>query len=288
MRNILIFGLVLVFSYITVNGQITNNQSLDKDSGVDFVVVKNENVNLRGLASTTSQIVTLIQKKERLILLNRQNDNGFYLVGDITRSVKGWIYKDFIEIWLTNEKNESVAKNQTEANLLPCPEPQYLATNDQGMDIVKVNNNGLSLLSSNESVSFVLKQLSTKDNLVFISKTSDNKGYEVIDTETNLKGWVSCLETKVFLTKKAKQNLEIQENKSDKTNQPPTVKIENQNNEELTIWLNEEKHTLAPLTDKLITLQTGTSRFLAKFPQTNPIIGTKTLQNGVVYSIKFN
>jgi uncharacterized protein YgiM (DUF1202 family) len=293
MRSFLILVLIFGCFISMAMGQPKYNQSPEKDFGVDFVIVRNENVNLRSNSSTSSAIVALIQKKERLILLNRNNENGFYLVGDLTRSVKGWIHSDFIEIWLTNGKNDEEPKKSAEIKLpkpiLPaCNESQSFSNNDPGMDMVKVNSDGLFLLSSNDSVSFVLKSLTKKDNLVFISKTSDNKGYEVFDTETNFKGWVSCLETTVYLTKKLKQNVSILEVKTNKNQEPPTLVIENTKSDELTFLINSEKITLAPLTSKSINIPSGTSNYLAFFPKSIPFTGSKNWENGVIYSLKFN
>lgn len=295
MHKFVLFVILLFGSFtLLVQAQQTFNQTPDKDVGVDYVVVKNENVNMRSSSNTTASIVTLVQKKEKFVLLNRNNVNGFYLVSDINRSLKGWIFQDFIEIWLTNESPTKETVKPTTQSVLPkpklptCSDPQNFINNDPGMDMVKVNVDGLFLLSSNESVSFVLKNLTKKDNLVYLSKTDDNKGYEVFDTETNQKGWVSCLDTTVFLTKKPKQNVSILEVKTNKNQEPPTLVIENTKSAELTFWINSEKITLAPETSKSISIPSGTSNYLAFFPKSIPFTGSKNWENGVIYSLKFN
>jgi uncharacterized protein YgiM (DUF1202 family) len=296
MNKFVLFVILLLGSFtLIVQGQQTFNQTPDKDLGVDYVVVKNENVNMRSGSTTTASIVTLVQKKEKFVLLNRNSENGFYLVSDLNRSLKGWIFRDFVEIWLTNTTSakESFKPTTTQAVLpklkLPtCGEPQNFINNDPGIDLVKVNVDGLFLLSSNDSVSFVLKNLTKKDNLVFISKTDDNKGYEVFDTDTNQKGWVSCLDTTVYLTKKPKQNVSILEVKTNKNQEPPTLVIENTQTAELTFLINSEKITLAPSTSKSISIPSGTANYLAFFPKSIPFTGSKNWENGVIYSLKFN
>lgn len=106
--------LLLVFAF-GVFGQ--NYQQPDKDIGADLVVVTAVKSNLRDFASTNSKVITTFPKETRLILVTRNESEGFYEVANIYTLEKGWMHKSTIQIFLTNLKG--ACPNSSESYVPP-------------------------------------------------------------------------------------------------------------------------------------------------------------------------
>lgn len=131
--------------------------------------------------------------------------------------------------------------------------------------------------------SFLLKG----DNLVILDRDPTADWLNVINTETGKEGWVYKGHITIYYTRSPKVSPVAIEEERGESYSDPKIRITNQSELTMTLRLGDSIYTLAPYTERNITLTEGRYKFYSSFPRAYPLLGEKYFSRGYNYSWTF-
>ena len=122
--------------------------------------------------------------------------------------------------------------------------------------------------------------------LALVSREASGGFYRVIEIESGKQGFVRAEEVEVRFTAQPRAASPFRAQRVDDTS-PPAVTVNNDSDRDITLTLDAEVFSIAPRSERTITVRPGRVSYVAGAPGVIPAMGTEEFARGHVYTWRF-